>query len=140
VLVGLAALAAPTAPASAATAPTPLEQQFLHRIARVRADHGLRPYRVGGAITTIARAQALRMADQGTLYHNPRLTTEVPAWKHVGENVGVGPDVVTVHRAFMGSTSHRANILSREYTRVGVGAVVRNGDVWVVEVFKTPLG
>jgi uncharacterized protein YkwD len=137
-LVGLAAVAAPTAPASAATTPTGVEQQFLDRVARARATHGLRPYRVGGAITRIARAQALRMADQDTLYHNPRLTAEVPNWSHVGENVGTGPDPVTIHRAFMRSPSHRANILSHEFTRVGVGAVERNGSVWVVEVFKTP--
>ena len=136
--VGLAAVAAPTAPATAATTATGVEQQLLDRVARARADHGLRPYRVGGTITTIAREQARRMADQGTLYHNPRLTAEVPNWRHVGENVGMGPAPVTIHRAFMSSPSHRANILSREFTRVGVGAVERNGYVWVAEVFKTP--
>jgi uncharacterized protein YkwD len=137
-LVGLAAVAAPAAPASATTTPTGAEQQLLSRVGRARADHGLRPYRVGGALTRIAREQALRMADQATLYHNPRLTAEVPNWRHVGENVGTGPDPVTIHRAFMHSPSHRANILSREFTRVGVGAVERNGSVWVAEVFKTP--
>ena len=139
-LIGLAAVIAPAAPASAATVtPTPVEQQLLERVARARADHGLRPYRVGGAITTIAREQARRMADQGTLYHNPRLTTQVTSWRLVGENVGTGPDPLTVHRAFMRSPSHRANVLSREFTRIGVGAVARDGQVWVAEVFKTPL-
>ena len=78
------------------------------------------------------------MADTGTLHHNPRLTTDVTGWRRVGENVGEGPDAITVHRAFMGSPAHRANILSRSYTRVGVGAVVRGDRIWVAEVFKTP--
>ena len=137
-LVGLGALVAPAAPAAAAA--TPAEQQLLDRMAKARANHGLRAYRVGGAITSVAREQARRMAESGTLYHNPRLTTEVTRWRHVGENVGEGPDAVTIHRAFMGSPAHRANILSRSFTRVGVGAVVRDGTVWVAEVFKTPAG
>jgi uncharacterized protein YkwD len=66
------------------------------------------------------------------------LTSAVPNWRYVGENVGYGPDAVTVHRAFMGSAPHRANILDQDFTRVGVGAVVRNGRVSVSEVFKTP--
>src|ERR687897_472425 len=90
-----------------------------------------RRHRRRGAIMTIAREQARRMADQGTLYHNPRLTTQVTSWRLVGENVGTGPDPLTVHRAFMRSPSHRANVLSREFTRIGVGAVARDGQVWV---------
>ena len=135
-VAALAALVAPATPAAAA--PTPVEQQLLERLARARTTHGLKPYRLGGAITSVAREQARRMADSGTLHHNPRLTTEVTRWRHLGENVGKGPDPVTVHRAFMASPAHRANILSRSYTRVGVGAVVRDDSVWVAEVFKTP--
>ena len=135
-LAGLATLVAPATPAAAA--PTSAEQQLLDRLARARANHGLRPYRTGGAITEVAREQAQRMADTGTLHHNPRLTTDVTGWRHVGENVGEGPYAVTVHRAFMSSPAHRANILSRSYTRVGVGAVVRDDRIWVAEVFKTP--
>ena len=136
-IAGLAALGAPATPAAAAV-PTPVEQQLLGRVARARTAHGLKPYRVGGAITSVAREQARRMADTGTLHHNPQLTTDVKRWRHVGENVGQGPDPVTIHHALMASPAHRANILSRSYTRVGVGAVVRDDGIWVAEVFKTP--
>ena len=131
-LVGLATLGLPATPAAASS--TPVEQQLLRRMTQTRTNHDLRPYRVGGAISSVAREQARRMADSGVLYHNPRLTTEVTSWSHVGE----GQDAITVHRAFMHSPAHRANVLSRSYTRVGVGAVVREGRVWVAEVFKTP--
>jgi hypothetical protein len=39
----------------------------------------------------------------------------------------------------MRSPGHRANILDRDYSEVGVGAVVRNGRLWVAEVFRQPL-
>ena len=54
----------------------------------------------------------------------PRLTSDVTNWRWVGENVGYGPDVATVHAAFMNSPAHKANILDRDYTEVGIGAVV----------------
>ena len=64
------------------------------------------------------------MAGQSRLYHNPQLTSDVKNWRWVGENVGYGPDALTVHVAFMNSPAHKANILDRDYTEVGIGAVV----------------
>ena len=78
------------------------------------------------------------MAARSTLFHNPNLTTDVRNWRYVGENVGYGPDALSVHRAFMHSTHHRANILDRDYTQLGIGAVVVNGRVWVAQVFRRP--
>ena len=137
--VGLAGGTAPVAHADAAGSDvTPVEASFLTRIASARANHDLPAYRVGRTITEVAREQARRMAARGTLFHNPDLTSDVPNWQFVGENVGFGPDSVTLHRAFMDSAPHRANILDKDFTRIGVGAVVRDGRVWVAEVFKTP--
>jgi hypothetical protein len=39
----------------------------------------------------------------------------------------------------MQSAPHRANILDRDYTEIGIGAVVVNGRVWVAEVFRRPM-
>ncbi|MGH8968913.1 MAG: CAP domain-containing protein, partial [Actinomycetes bacterium] len=100
---------------------------------------GVHRLTVRSHLVAVARAQASRMASRGVLYHNPRLTSEVRNWRWVGENVGYGPDAASVHRAFMNSPGHRANLLDRDYTEVGVGAVVRNGRVWVAEVFRRPL-
>ena len=79
------------------------------------------------------------MAGRSTLYHNPDLTSDVKNWRWVGENVGYGPDALTVHVAFMNSPAHKANILDRDYTEVGIGAVTVDGRVWVAEVFRRPL-
>lgn len=136
-LVGVAGGVLPVAPASADA--TSVEERFLARIAAAREARGLPAYEVGGILTLVAREQARRMAERDTLFHNPQLTSDVPNWRFLGENVGYGPDALTVHHAFMDSPGHRANILDRDYTRVGVGVVVRGGRVWVSEVFKTPM-
>jgi hypothetical protein len=135
-MVGLLGSLAP--PSLAGADPTSVEAVFLVGVARAREAHGLRAYDIGGALTRIAREQARRMAEQNTLFHNPNLTTDVTNWRWVGENVGFGPVALTVNQAFMDSAPHRANILDRDFTRIGIGAVVRNGRVWVSEVFKTP--
>jgi hypothetical protein len=81
------------------------------------------------------------MARTDDLYHNPNLGSAVRNWQAVGENVGRGGDVPSLHQAFMNSPSHRANILDRDFTEVGVGTYVDgNGILWVTEVFRRPYG
>jgi uncharacterized protein YkwD len=122
------------APAGATTA----EDSLTARLNGARSDQGLPSLATRSDLVAVARAQATRMADSGTLYHNPNLTTDVTNWRWVGENVGYGPDVQTVHVAFMNSDGHRANILDTDYTQVGVGVVERGDRVWVAEVFRRP--
>jgi len=132
--VGVAGLAlvAPAAQASAASS-------FVADINAARAAQGLRPYAASSQLTAVALGQAERMAAAQKLYHNPGLASQVTSWRYVGENVGYGPSVPTLMSAFMNSTPHRANILDRQYTQVGVGAVTVNGTIWVSMVFREPL-
>lgn len=123
------------APAGATTA----EDSLTARLNGARSDQGLPSLAPRSDLVAVARAQATRMADSGTLYHNPNLTTDVANWRWVGENVGYGPDALTVHVAFMNSPAHKANILDRDYTEFGIGAVTVDGRVWVAEVFRRPL-
>jgi uncharacterized protein YkwD len=135
VLVVLAgqSLASPSA-AHASTA----DSSFVARINAERTARGLRAYTGRADLAAVAHAQAARMAAAGRLYHNPNLARDVKNWRMAGENVGVGGDVATLHKAFMASTGHRANILDRDFTEVGVGTVYANGRLWVAEVFRTP--
>jgi hypothetical protein len=116
------------------------EAGFVARIAAERtAAGGLAGYSVADDLVAVARRHAARMASEGRLYHNPSLGSEVTGWTAVGENVGVGPSVDDIHRAFMASATHRHAILSGEYTQVGVGVEVGgDGTLWVVEVFRRP--
>jgi uncharacterized protein YkwD len=141
-LITLAVVAASflvgTGGASATTA-SPAEAVFAARLNGARAAQGVTPLALRSDLVRVARAQAMRMADRSTLYHNPHLTTDVRNWRWVGENVGYGPDAARVHVAFMNSPPHRANILDNDYTEIGIGTVTRGARVWVAEVFRRPM-
>lgn len=135
VLTALVTGAVSASPASA----TSVEDVFTTKLNFERSSRGIPQLTVRAALVDVARAQARRMAASNTLYHNPNLTRDVKNWRWVGENVGYGPDALTVHVAFMNSPGHKANILDRDYTEVGIGAVTVGDRVWVAEVFRRPL-
>lgn len=132
------AVMAPASQGTTLSFSAPNERTMVSLTNHDRAAHGLRGYRVSSDLTQIARSQAMRMAKTNTLYHNPRLRYVVTSYRWAGENVGYAPNAAALERAFMKSPEHRANILNRKYTQVGIGAVVVNGRLWVSEVFRQP--
>jgi hypothetical protein len=137
ILVGLAVLL--VAPGQAYAGPN--EGDFFAAANAARAANGLSAYAYAGDLSYAARAQAERMAASGTLAHNPNLGGSVSNWQEVGENVGVGPTWSSIQQALMNSPSHRAAILDSGYTQMGVGtAVDQDGNLWVAEVFRLPVG
>ena len=115
------------------------EGEFAYRANSARSSARLRAYPQKADLVTVARRHAQRMASQGRIYHNPNLQNEVAGWRMVGENVGRGGTVSAIHTAFMNSTSHRANILDRDFTEVGIGtAYDAKGVMYVVQVFRLP--
>lgn len=105
-----------------------------------RTSRGLAPLDSNSDLAAVASTWAASMASSGKLAHNPKLTSQVSGWRFVGENVGYGPDAATIHRALMDSPGHRANILDKQYTQVGIGVAQADGRVWVAQVFRTPSG
>lgn len=134
----ITALAASLAGIQASHAASSDEGGFHSRINAERAERGQHTLTWSEELAVVARRHANRMADEGNLYHNPNLRSDVDNWEVVGENVGYGPSVEELHQAFMNSSSHRANILDTSYTQVGVGTTWRDGTLWVVEVFRKP--
>ena len=130
-------------PASATTVValrvTPNEASFATMINVARQQNGLKPLRVVTDLTRLARSWSNSMAVAGDIWHNPRLTRQVGAWRVVGENVGVGGVVGQLNAAFMASPDHRANLLSSAYTEIGVGVVRHNGTLYVTEDFRRPV-
>ena len=59
----------------------------------------------------------------------------VTGWSKISENVGMGPDVDTVHRALMASASHYVNLVDTEVTVVGIGVVTSGRYVFIVDNF-----
>ena len=133
VATGLPLLAATTAQASGAG-------DFVSLTNSARADHGASRLAVSSDLASVAQRQAQRMADKGELFHNPKLASDVHNWQKIGENVGYGPDASSIQNAFMHSAGHRANILDKAFTQIGVGVVVKQGVVWVSVVFRQPEG
>lgn len=89
-----------------------------------------------GGLSSLAWQHSCEMARAGRLYHTVSLGSKVGGWRSLGENVGVGPSVAAIHKAFMASLGHRANVLSTRYRTIGAG-VCRDGagSFWVTHIF-----
>lgn len=120
-----------------AEATTQLEESAFTLINKARANNDRRKLRLSQSLSRKAHKHSARMADAGTIFHHSCLPclVSVSDWNVVGENVGVGGTVRSVHRAFMASSGHRRNILLPNYTRVGVGVVRSGGRVWITQIF-----
>jgi uncharacterized protein YkwD len=137
-LVG-AILAVAVLPGSASAASSS-EDQLVDLINAERSSRGLNPLNDHSDLTAAAEDQAEAIAAAGYLFHNQDLGSITSGWEMMGENVGYGGSVASVHDALMNSPGHRANILNPGYTHVGVGVVVSGGSVWVAEVFMDSVG
>lgn len=134
-LVGiLLAVALPSSPAALASSSD--ESRLVTLANAERANRGLSSLSVASDLMSIAHRHSVEMAQQRSIYHNSSVTSEVRGWRAIGENVGRGPTASSVHRAFMGSSSHRAHILNSRYKQIGTGAVKgSDGYLYVTEVF-----
>lgn len=126
-----------TGTANAASAPRDAEATLLSLVNHERTSLGLDPLRWDADLATVARTHSARMAGEQQLSHNQSIASDVRAWRMLGENVGVGDDAAAVHDAFMASSAHRATMRDA-YTQIGVGIEIRDGRLWVTEVFRTP--
>lgn len=135
--LGMVAIALIVVPTSAAVA-GPNEDDFVARTNAARAAAGLPALSVAADLIANATAHSQRMADLNSLHHNPDLRTQITNWVSLGENVGYGGSVESIHNALMNSPSHRANILNSTFTQIGVGTQVSNGRIWVTQVFRKP--
>lgn len=107
---------------------SPEETQMARLVNRHRDNrHDRRTLDMNSALRMLARRQTQRMVTAGFIYHNPDLVKEankaLPDWIKLGENVGVGPDVPSVEKAFLASSGHHANIHLGAYNLIGVGAM-----------------
>ena len=101
-----------------------------------RAAAGLRALKVDSKLTSIARWRSKDMIERDYFSHNippsgynvfKVMDQKGYCYKIAGENIGWNnyPDDVattTIHRQFMNSAGHRANILGKAWDVIGVGA------------------
>lgn len=109
---------------------------------RARGCASLRPH---SYLRNSARGHTVTMAVKGVMSHQlpgePRFSVRITRagytnWRIVAENVArgfSGPSAVV--RAWMASPGHRRNILNCKLRHIGVGVVLKNGQLWWTQNF-----
>lgn len=130
------------APAHALTAQETYSHAAVSATQQVRTARALGSLRYSRCLAQLAWAQAHRMARRHEMFHQDMgtvLRTCHLSW--AAENVAYGFPTGTsvVYDGWMKSPPHRANLLSRHYTMMAIGAV-RSGDGrwYVSQVFGRP--
>jgi uncharacterized protein YkwD len=113
------------------------DRQLAKKTNATRANAGVGKLSLDPHLSRVAKRQARTMARRATLYHTPSLGSLVTRWRSLGENVGYASTVKAVHRAYMGSSAHKANILKSAYRHLGVGVKKKGGYVWTAVVFES---
>lgn len=114
------------------------ERAFADKTNAARANAGKPKLVLDPHLSKVAMKHTREMTSKNRLFHTPsdKLGRRVTNWSRLGENVGYGSSVDSLQKAFMGSSGHRANILSGSYKYVGVGTAKRNGVLWVTVIFE----
>jgi hypothetical protein len=113
------------------------EQDFLSKINSTRSSAGLGSLKMDGGLQSHARRHTADMIAAGEIYHSSSGELQAAAgsgWDKLGENVGRGGTVSSLHQAFLDSPGHKANILG-DYNYVGIGTDTSDGVLYVTVVF-----
>ncbi len=134
-MLAAAAAAALLLASSPTSASTSQESDFVSRINAERSSRGLRTLTVKSDLVAVARDWSERMAAAGAISHDPNLASKVSGWTMLGDNVGKGPTVSSIQKAFMESPTHRDIILEGDFNQVGVGVYQSGSTLYVTQIF-----
>jgi uncharacterized protein YkwD len=134
---------APTPPPAPAPTVAEFEQALLDAVNAARADNGLAALSVDASLETAARAHTQNLLANDAFTHDVvDATGPAPfgSWIRrfyqggcAGENLASGTPSLTPERAvqlWLNSPGHRANLLSPQFTTIGVALQSRNG-TWI---------
>ena len=115
------------------------ETGFLTETNASRTGAGKTRLRLDPELSKVARKHTKEMTTSDLLHHTTEdaLRRRVTFWSHLGENVGAGATVDSLHAAFMNSPVHRENILDGTYRHVGIGTASASGRLWVTVIFQS---
>ncbi|MEB3749814.1 CAP domain-containing protein [Geobacillus icigianus] len=120
------------------------EQQVVELTNKERAKYGLPPLQVDLALSKVAREKSRDMAVNNYFSHNsPTYGSPFEMMKKfgisytaAGENIAKGQRTPQeVVNAWMNSEGHRANILNKNFTHIGVG-FEENGYIWTQQFIR----
>jgi uncharacterized protein YkwD len=106
-----------------------LEARMLDLINRERLAAGLKPLAPDPELTEVARRHSADMFARGYFAHETlegrdpfdRMREANVRFLTAGENLALAPTVQVAHIGLMNSPGHRANILNKDFGRVGIG-------------------
>jgi uncharacterized YkwD family protein len=122
---------APNPPPNSGYSLTPEEQQMVDLVNQARQQEGLAPLTVDMELSKTARLKSQDMVDKNYFSHqSPTYGSPFDMMKQfgisystAGENIACNQTVEAAHKALMESPGHRENILSKDFTHIGVGIV-----------------
>ena len=128
----------PAATAPTSSAVSAYEQKVVELTNQERAKSGLKPLVLDNELSKVAREKSRDMQNKGYFSHtSPTYGSPFDmmkkfgiTYRSAGENIAMGqgtPEEVV--KAWMNSDGHRKNILSSNFTHIGVGHVA-NGNYW----------
>lgn len=123
----------------------PLQNQILQLTNNERTQNALQQVALSEALTNVAQKHSNNMVihkffdhmdHEGKSPDDRRLEASVDTG--VGENLAKAPSIETAHAGLMNSPPHRKNILTTEWTRMGIGiAQDEEGYLLITELFST---
>lgn len=108
-----------------------LEKQMLDLVNKERVANGLNPLAPDPELTEVARSHSADMFARGYFAHDTpeglspfdRMKNANVRFTTAGENLALAPTLPIAHTGLMNSPGHRANILRKEFGRVGIGVM-----------------
>lgn len=108
-----------------------LEKRMLDLVNQERQAAGLSPLQADPELTEVARKHSADMFARGYFAHDTpdglspfdRMHQANVRFTTAGENLALAPTLQIAHTGLMNSPGHRANILRREFGRVGIGVM-----------------
>jgi uncharacterized protein YkwD/uncharacterized membrane protein required for colicin V production len=123
------------------------EQTMLAQLNQSRLEHGLSPLKDDPQLRQLAVAHSEEMLKLGYFSHDSPISGSPSdrakaagiEYTVFGENLAYAPTIDTAERGLMRSPGHRANILSPDFTQVGIGVIVTSfGTRMVTQEFAGP--
>ncbi|NBV49973.1 CAP domain-containing protein [bacterium] len=115
----------PTLPNPQGVELSDIEREVIQLTNQERMKRGLPALVVSGPLLNLSRQKSTNMARTKNLSHS--VAPRPPGGENIAWNQANAKEVV---RSWMNSDGHRANILSRRYSTIGVGMALGNGPYW----------
>jgi len=126
------------------TSKSTLRQTLLNLVNTERKKAGLNPIELNDELTTLAQAHTDDMSANNYFSH-VNLDNETPEDRRieagiltpVSENIAKDVSIEFAHSGLMRSAAHRLNILTDDWTQVGIGVTIDNGYIYISQEFST---